>query len=359
MSKQITNIIRDENEWNRVVTATNAHDFYHLNSYHKIAENNGEGSPLLFYYREDDRFIAMPFLTRPVHTVKGLEKADKKLTDATSVYGYAGPITNSKETDEHFIQNFNTHLTQFLNENSIVTAFSRLHPVLENHRFLSQDHLIAPGNTISIDLTLPETEQLKGFRKNNIRSIKNAYKQGVKVHVDDDWKYLQDFMDIYKTTMDKVSATDYYYFEESYFHSLREALGDSLKLFAAEYEGKIVSASLFTFTKGIVQYHLSGSLPEYSKLCAFHCILDNVRRRAVEQQATDLHLGGGVGNGEDHLFFFKAGFSKRRHKFHLWKNTINPGVYEELKEMKSQWNRENNLTYMSESYFPIYRGETK
>jgi len=58
--------------------------------------------------------------------------------------------------------------------------------------------------------------------------------------------------------MDRTKANGYYYFTKQYFYDMKENLGDLLKLFVAEFEGKIISAGLFLITCGIIQYHLSG-----------------------------------------------------------------------------------------------------
>ncbi len=351
-------IIKKGDEWDAVVKATKGYDFYHLYSYHRLAEKNGEGEPFLFVYREGERFAAVPFLMRAVSQVKGLETAGEGLFDVTSVYGYPGPLANSDKKEEVFFRQFSLHLHQFFAEHSVVTAFTRLHPVLGNHVFFKEGELIQLGKTVSIDLSLPLEEQRKQFRKNHIRNISKAYKNGVKVFIDEEWKHLDAFLDIYALTMDKVRASQYYYFDREYFFSLRDGLGESLKLFTAEYGGKIISAGLFTVTGAMAQYHLGGTLPEYLKLSAFTCIIDEARAHAADQGAAIFHLGGGLGSKEDSLFHFKAGFSDRKHDFYIWKFIVNSQKYAQLKQIKEKWNKENQFKYLNENYFPIYRSET-
>lgn len=351
-------IIKNGDEWDGVVKAAKAYDFYHLYSYHRIAGKNGEGEPFLFVYREGERFAAVPFLMREVSQVEGLETAGKGLFDVGSVYGYPGPLTNSKKVADDFSRQFSRQLKQFFVEHSVVTAFTRLHPVLENQGFLTEGELIQLGETVSIDLSLSPEEQRKQFRKNHIRNIKRAYKNGVRVFLDEEWKHLDAFLDIYTLTMDKVNASQFYYFDRDYFLALRDGLGESLKLFAAEYEGKIISAGLFTVTGAMAQYHLGGTLPEYLKLSAFTCIIDEARAHAADRGAAVFHLGGGLGSEEDSLFHFKAGFSHCRHPFYVWKFIVNPPLYKKLEQTKEKWNRKNKLAYANENFSPIYRGET-
>ena len=66
------------------------HDFYHTAGYHRLAEACGEGRAFLAVYGDEGRFLAWPYLLRPVSTCAGLEESQH--TDVGSVYGYPGPL---------------------------------------------------------------------------------------------------------------------------------------------------------------------------------------------------------------------------------------------------------------------------
>ena len=66
-------------------------------------------------------------------------------------------------------------------------------------------------------------------------------------------------------------------------------------------------------------------------------MLDTVRLWATERGARVLHLGGGVGSKADSLFQFKAGFSDRRHLFHIWRWIVQPDIYERLCRQRDAW----------------------
>ena len=78
-----------EQEWNDVLAQVVRRDFYHLAEYHRIAEERGEGSAHLFAYHDGAYTIALPLLLRPVEASGG-----EAWRDATSVYGYAGPLAS-------------------------------------------------------------------------------------------------------------------------------------------------------------------------------------------------------------------------------------------------------------------------
>lgn len=68
-----------------------------------------------------------------------------------------------------------------------------------------------------------------------------------------------------------------------------------------------------------------------------------------------LHLGGGVGAKTDSLFYFKSGFSDRRHEASVWRWVVLPGIYKELCDRRMHWYRKNDANAASAGYFPAYR----
>ena len=72
--------------WNRFLDRSSGADFYHGAAYHQFAERQGEGEPWLVVFDEGDRFLAWPYLRRPI------EGTGNALFDATAVYGYTGPV---------------------------------------------------------------------------------------------------------------------------------------------------------------------------------------------------------------------------------------------------------------------------
>ena len=76
-------IIRDRERWNGLVARTDFLDFYFTFEYHEISRSEGE-EPWLLVYRSGDSGILLPLLIREIEGTDYL--------DATSVYGYVGPL---------------------------------------------------------------------------------------------------------------------------------------------------------------------------------------------------------------------------------------------------------------------------
>ena len=99
-----------------------------------------------------------------------------------------------------------------------------------------------------------------------------------------------------------------------------------------------------------MNYHLSGSLREYSSLAATNLILYKAAMWGNAHGFTSLNLGGGVGSSEDGLFKFKRSFNKNEpQQFYVGRKVFDSDVYQELTMMRGE-------TIKNVNFFPVYRG---
>lgn len=350
----------DIGRWHEVLNQADGFDFYHLPEYHLVAEERGEGTGVLFFYREASQMIAWPFLLRPLKAVAGLEVVGRELQDATSVYGYPGPVFN-RCPPERSMRRFAASLLGYFESERVIAAFSRLHPFFDQEPCLEylDGQVLSMGPTVAIDLSLPVEVQRQQYRTNHKRDINKARRKGITCIHDKEWRYFDSFIDIYYETMRRTDAGDYYFFDQTYFVRLRELLGNCLHLSVALKDGLVSSGALFTVCNSIIQYHLGGTDSRYLALAPSKLIFDTVRLWGNEIGARILHLGGGVGSREDSLFLFKAGFSKLRYQFKVWRMVVNPVMYRQLVQQKRAWNKANGLEAMYDDYFPAYRCPTQ
>ena len=343
-----------EQEWAAVLAQVAQHDFYHLAAYHRLAEELGEGTAHLFAYRDGDYTIALPLLLRPVE-----ESGGDGWSDATSVYGYAGPLASHTGMPESVVRDFQEALKEALIERRVVAVFSRLHPLIPQCRILAGlGDCRTEGETVSIDLTLPPDGQRAKYRSSVKSRINKLQRDGVVCLRDGDKRHLPEFTSIYHQTMRRVHAHRSYFFEPEYFTRLATSLGPALELFVVLLDGAVIAGALFTICDGIVQFHLAGTCDEFLRLAPMPLLIDTARLWANDQGARVVHLGGGVGSKEDSLFHFKAGFSDRRHTFPTWRWVIEPDAYQELCDRIARRNAEQGVQWTSADYFPQYRCPT-
>jgi dTDP-4-amino-4,6-dideoxygalactose transaminase len=330
------------------------HDFHHLPQYHRVEERRLKAIAHLFTYCEGDYLIALPLLLRSVEDVL------PGWNDATSVYGYCGPVASHERIPHSVVRHFHAALRATLVERRVAAVFSRLHPLIAQRDLLSGlGECRASGQTVSIDLTMSLEEQRTQYRSSVKSLINKQRRQAVVTCLHDQEKqYLSEFGDIYEETMRRVNAAQIYFFDREYFNELASELGSTLQLFVAMIEGRAAAAGLFTICDGIVQYHLGGTRSEFLKLSPLALIFDAVRLWANEIGARAFHLGGGVGAKEDSLFHYKAGYSDRRHSFGTWRWVVVPRIYRELCERQARRNGLQGLEPASADYFPAYRCPT-
>lgn len=343
-----------EREWNRVLAQVAQHDFYHLAEYHRLAEERGEGTAHLFAYHDGAYTIALPLLLRPVEASGG-----EAWSDATSVYGYAGPLASHAGMPASVVRGFQRVLTEALAARRVVAVFSRLHPLISQCGMLAGLGDCRPeGQTVSIDLTLSREEQRAQYRASLKTRINKLRREGVVCRRDGDKRHLPEFTDIYHQTMRRVKAHSSYFFEPEYFTRLASGLGPALELFVVTLDGVVIAGGLFTIRDGIVQYHLGGTCDGFLKLGPMSLLFDTVRLWANDEGARVVHLGGGVGSREDSLLHFKMGFSERRHTFSTWRWVVEPDAYRELCDRDARRNLERGVQWASGEFFPQYRCPT-
>jgi hypothetical protein len=347
-----------QREWLGFLAKSYQYDFYHLPQYHALAERRGEGAARLVVYQDGEHFIALPLLLRPLETIEGLSKTQSPHFDATSVYGYAGPVASHENIPAEVIAAFQMVVGKQLNEMNVVSVFARLHPLLRQDSFLECGELVPAGQTVSIDLTKPDDLQRAEYRKSLRYDIKRLQKTGAVCTEDREAVYLDEFIEGYYDAMRRVEAQELYFFDRDYFASLFSTLGDRIHLFVVRMNEELMGAGLFVECNGIVQYHLSADRERFRKLAPSKLMLDAVRIWATERGHRLLHLGGGVGSQDDSLFLFKAGFSHRRHRFSTWRWIVMPEVYSQLCTERQSWNEANRLRVIAPKFFPQYRAPT-
>jgi dTDP-4-amino-4,6-dideoxygalactose transaminase len=333
-----------------VLASVQHYDFYHLPQYHRVEERRLNANAHLFTYSEGDYLIALPLLLRAVE--------ETEWTDATSVYGYAGPVASDHEMPGPVVRNFHAALEAWMIEHKVVAAFSRLHPLIQNQENLLDGlgQYCPNGQTVAIDLTLPLEEQVAQYQRGVRKRVNKYRREGLVVCLhDEEQRYMGEFISIYNETMRRLHAGQSYFFGEEYFNCLTNELGSVLHLFVAFVGDEIAAAELCTLCDGIVEAHLCGTRDKFVQLSPMTLIHDAVRLWGTDLGARALHLGGGLGGKQDSLFSYKATFSEQRYNFATWRWTIQPEIYAELCERRLQTNRARGLEPTCSSYFPAFR----
>ena len=333
--------LSDKKNWQKELNGMLTYDAYHTPDYIQLSIEKSNQSFLLSF-RENNYNICFPIVVRNIK--------NSSFYDASSVYGYSGLLSNNINIPEPVQLNFKKSLFEYFSEKNIISAFSRLHPLIPLPFDFAENPVTIENvnTTVFIDLTLSDKDQIKQSSGSLHRQIKKMKESGVTVRLAKENEYPL-FASMYLKTMNRLNAKEEYLFSDDYFKNIIHASDFQSFILFAEFEGKTIGGGLFLCCNEFMQYHLGAVPDEYLHLSPLKIIIDSAREIGRQKGLKYLHLGGGYAGKDDNLFQFKSRFSKKRSTFSVWKWIINPSEYNHLvKERFGNHIPESN-------YFPLYR----
>ena len=330
---------------------TRQHDIYHLPEYIQMAAKHEGGLPVAFYAQEGESVFLAPLLIRKILSIPG---APDDWYDAITPYGYPTPLFYPS-TDCFFLTRALQAFREGAAERNIVSAFFRLHPLLPlpPHTLTECGTLVKHGQTVFIDLSVSSKEYESQLRQNHRRDIRKLVSSGFQAKVDE-WDMYDEFISLYRVTMERVAASTFYSFSKEYFTDLRLSLGGHLHLCVVMApHGEVAAAGLFTAVDNLVQYHLGGTAGKYLSQAPSKLMFHFMRGWAKESGYPIFHIGGGVGGLPDSLFRFKAGFSNQISDFYTYRFIVDKEKYEILVQLAGSRLEDCCTDYSG--FFPAYR----
>lgn len=333
-----------DDNWDQQVEAFNF-DIYHLSGWLKSSTMIDGGECKGLIVEAEDKKLLFPLIIR---------KINEEFWDATSTYGYGGPLGDNLLE----VEDLNYLLEQtiiFLKQHNCVSWFMRLHPILNVNWDVGVGTVVEHGPTLSSDLTKTEEEHWAETQTRHRRGINKALKNSISTKIEElNHENALTFCKIYTETMQHLNASDFYFFDKNYFLSLANNLPQRLLLITAFDCDQPIAASIYTLCpeSKIIQYHLGGTLDAYRDLQPAKLITHVARTWGRENKYEILHLGGGVGASLDSLYEYKKGFSSNEHLFKTYRVIVNEEVYANLLDQPDEV---GELT----GFFPLYRKPTE
>ena len=330
------NLINDATRWRNALARIGTYESYHTWDFHCI-DTNGADSFFALEVKSSDAVLFLPVVSRKI--------PNSDLYDLSSVYGYPGPVHVG--APESFALMLEVAFSR-LREMGFVSLFSRCSAFSMAKTTELPECYFRASKLVTMDLSLPADAQWRQYRDNLRREISRAIDDGLQCQQASQ-NDGSTFLELYHRTMNRVAAQSHYYLDQNYLSNMFASSDFDCRLFVCKYDQRIISAALFLFCNGIVQYHLSGGDERYSKFGASKLLIDYVRRIATQEGLAILCLGGGLGGRADHLYNFKRGFTRNEEDFYLIKKVLNPVAYYCL--LATQ----NRNTAQSSEFFPAYR----
>ena len=174
-----------------------SHDVYHFPQYARLCAKMEGGIARAFLATSGGARLFLPFIMRRVPSNL---TTDKTIYDVTTPYGYPGPLvsyatgTDNAERDR-FLADALAAFVGGLRTEGVVAGFFRLHPLfpLDNTALERFGSVTQSGQTVAIDLSLPDDQIWRQMRANHRRDVAKAIARGIVAEVDGTWTHLPAF----------------------------------------------------------------------------------------------------------------------------------------------------------------------
>jgi serine/alanine adding enzyme len=325
-------------EWDAHLARLGPTDTYYCAAYHRasaLLEPAGT-RPVLLAYHDDDGDVALPLLLRPLPDGDGW--------DATSAYGYGGPVIRGTPD----LAGFGNALDAWAIENGVVATFLRMNPLLHEGVPVPPTALLVDvGSTVAWDVR-PGRDLRSGLHSDQRRSVRKAENAGVEFRVVLRPPGLTRFRELYVETMRRQQAAEFFYFPDGYWEALTTEDEHLVPLLVeGRFEGRVISALLAFVAERWLHAHLTAGEEVARTLGAASGCYLAAAEWAQSRGLTAFHLGGGVGGStESPLHAFKRRFDPKTplRQFRVAKLVHDPARFRQLADTDS-----------TDGFFPPWR----
>lgn len=312
--------------WDMAASAlTNgATDTYFTAAYHNLCEAAGDGTgiAMLTDCGGPELFVAGMRVDIP-----GTNR-----WDIQSCNGYGGPLA-SAESSRNALERAWGEWIDAGRTAGAVAAFFRMHPLVENVRWLPADATVrADRDTVYVPLErgVADAWERAGSRHRNM--VSRARKTGATIewNTSDLW---DSFVPLYRSAMTRLSAPSRLNFGSEYFATLKTMRG--VEIVGTTDSDGLVSAAIFLFGPRWAHYHLAARR-EGAPNFAGNFLVQAGIERAGELRLDGVHLGGGVTpQHDDPLLRFKRSVGGELRQFHTARVVIDAAAFNSLSEAAS------------------------
>lgn len=324
-------------------------DIYFKEEYAKLYENIENGKMEKFEYKSELGIIRNVFIKREIPTFID----SVRYYDLVTPYGFGGPIIIECVDDEskaELVKKYHEIFKEYCEENNIISEFIRFHPIIKNRNdFKDIYDTQYMRKTVGTNLKDYDDPFQSEFSKSCRKTVRRALRDGVTFEMERQPNNIDEFTNIYNSTMERNDAIEYYYFGQEYFNDIINNLKSNVVVSKAIYEGKTIASGLYFIFNNTIHAHLSGTLNEYLHLSPAYILKYGTTIWGKENGYEMIHYGGGTSNSEeDSLFKFKKRFARNTEfDFYIGKKIWNVDIYNKL--CKENGIKEN------EAFFPAYR----
>lgn len=326
--------------------------FYQFEMLHLYEKANSQ--LMYFLFSVDGRpSVVMPFYLNDIY-VNSRKTAFK---DVESPYGYSGPIFK-KGIQDSVINDFWTAVDQWYDDNNVVSEFIRFS--LNGNHIHYSGSLIKTLNNIKGRILDSDEAQWKAFKqkvRKNYRSAERNLLTFDMYHRNITQVAVDDFYDIYISTMNRYSAEEHFFISKDKFAKYIEQNPESCALAIVSCGQVPISTELILLSENTMYSFLGGTQSEY---------FDKRPNDFLKIKSIDW------GRNHDYLYYILGGGRKNGDGIHTYKKTFFPldpevifmtgrkvikkDIYEKLVEKSISMNQHDGEN--RDDLFPRYKQQS-
>jgi hypothetical protein len=341
--------IADQDAWQKYLPARRS--VFGSLGYARFCQSFRGCSPRLYVIESDNGAIAYPLLFRSLGNLP-FRVGTKAKWDATTP-NFTGPLISGSESG--LAAAFPDLRNALFQGEGVVAEFAHLHP-WSQARTLLREGCDYDRDIVWVDTTLSPEDLWRTHVEHACRKkIKQSEREGVKIITASRDDHIREFYRVYRHTMERNQAEASYYLSYEIFRGFREELPENARFVLAEYRDQIVAITLCLHDDNDAFALYGGADAAFHHVRPTNAVFWALIRWAHETGKKRFVLGGG-NSLNDGIFRFKAGFSRFREPFYIYKRIHLAGDYALLEQQHRSY---GNLNGDPIRYFPSYRSPVK
>lgn len=339
-------------EWDEAVKKCPVYDVFCLNSYMKAFQMQGSGEPVLLVYSDGEDYAINSVFFRDIAedgNFRGMLEAGR-YHDVSAPYGYGGFLGKVSDWDK-----LDGEWVQWCRDHDVICEFERFNLFSDFRKHFKGEAESRTHNVVR-SLDLMTDELWMDFKPKVRKNVKRANKYGLKIIIENQGKYLDDFLRIYYGTMERTDAEEAFFFKKEFFETLNQ-MRDNICYFHVVYhdEGsdidKVISTELVIYGAENAYSYLGGTDRDYFDMRPNDFLKWEIINWAKEKGLKNFVLGGGYGT-DDGIFEYKKCLApKGIVDFYIGGRVFDHDGYKHLIEL-----RKATGGIRDDKFFPVYRG---
>lgn len=339
--------VTDKEQWKRIVQSFEDYDVFYLNEYVTafMNEEKKNGVPILLLYENDnDRAINVVFRRDVADDERFINKIPKEsYYDLISPYGYGGFW--GKVGDYNTL---NEAYNKYCRAKGYICEFVRFE-LFGDYRAHYDGEVESRTHNVVRSLDMSIDEIWMDFKQKVRKNVKKANSNNLEIIIENTDEHLQEFLNIYYSTMERSNAESEYYFSRAFFETLNQMTGN-IVYFHVVFEGKVISTELVIYGADNCYSYLGGTNRDYFDLRPNDFLKYEIIKWAKEKGLKNFILGGGYGT-DDGIFQYKTCLAPHGIvDFYIGRKIFDATTYQKLVDIRSK-----EMDSLNDRFFPAYR----